>query len=266
LPRFQHLFPAYIIDLDGTVYLGNRLLPTARETINKLRRLERKIVFITNEASRTRAVIARNLTEMGIPTQPEEIINSSMVTVAYLQEHHPKAVLYVIGEPSLSLELLEAGFRISQDPQHIGVVVISSDHGFNYDKLKIAFDAIHCGASTIATNADRTCPLVDGGEEPDALPIIAAIETSSGHPLDVLVGKPSCFMAEAALRVSGVPANQCLLVGDNPETDIRMGKQAGMVTALVATGIRTKNKEAMLASQPDYQINQLDDLIPDFIE
>jgi arabinose operon protein AraL len=266
LPGIKKLFPAYIIDLDGTVYLGNRLLPTTRETISKLRSLDCKIVFITNEASKTRAVIAKNLTEMGIPTQPEDIINSSMVTAACLQEHYPKAVLYVIGEPSLSLELQEAGCRISQDPQQIGLVVISSDHGFNYDKLKIAFDAIQHGASIIATNADRTCPLVDGGEEPDALPIIAAIETSTGHALDVLVGKPSTYMAEAALRVVGVQADQCLLVGDNPETDIKMGNQAGMVTAWVSTGIRNNNKDITPTLQPDYQINQLADLIPDFVE
>lgn len=257
------LFPAYIIDLDGTVYLGDHLLPTVKDTISKLKNLNCKLVYITNEASRSRSTSADKLTALGIPTQADEIINSSLATINYLNHHYPRSGLFVIGEASLHEELQVAGYRLVADPQAIDVVVVSSDHNFNYSKLKNAFDAILAGAKFIATNADRTCPLDDGGEEPDALPIIAAIEACTQHTLDRMVGKPSTDMAEAALQQIGLPASSCLLVGDNLETDIQMGKKAGITTALVTTGVSRNRVEIPTSLQPDFILSQLSDLLPE---
>jgi HAD superfamily hydrolase (TIGR01457 family) len=257
------LFDVYVMDLDGTVYLGDQLLPAALETILALRKLEKRLIFITNEASRTRQTIIEKLAGLGIPTSMEEVINSSLVTVDYLKQNHPKASLFVIGEPPLCAELQQAGFRLVESHAEIDVVVVSTDKRFDYPKLRTAFKAIKRGAAFISTNADRTYPLVSGEEEPDAGAIIAAIEACTGHPLDVMVGKPSLFMAEAALKIAGVPAQDCLLVGDNLETDIRMGRDAGMQTALVTTGVSRADRLAESPLQPDYILNKLFDLLPE---
>jgi HAD superfamily hydrolase (TIGR01450 family) len=256
------LYTVYLFDLDGTLYLGDRLLPTVRETVLELMRLGQQLIFLTNDATHPRAHFARKLSRLGLPVAAEEIINSSYVMLAYLQQRLPGERLFVIGEPSLRHELRQAGFYLCDRPDHVAAVVVSTDFHFNYRKLKAAFDAIRSGALFVATNADRTYPLGDGGEEPDTGATIAAIETCTGHPLDVMVGKPSIYMAQIALRLAGVSPEHCLLVGDNLETDIRMGREAGMRTALVLTGV--SHAEHLPASdiQPDYVIRQLADLLP----
>lgn len=256
------LFEAYLIDLDGTLYLGENLLPTARETILELRRLGCRLIFLTNDATHPRAHFARKLTRLGIPAVKEEVINSSYAILDYLRQRLPRGGLFVIGEPSLQRELRSAGFLLCDEPGLVSAVIVSTDFHFNYRKLKIAFDAIRSGALFVATNADRTYPLGNGGEEPDTGATVAAIETCTAHPLDVMVGKPSLYMAQIALRLAGVSPEHCLLVGDNLETDIRMGQQAGMRTALVLTGV--SHVEHLPASdiQPDYVIRQLADLLP----
>jgi ribonucleotide monophosphatase NagD (HAD superfamily) len=134
------------------------------------------------------------------------------------------------------------------------------DRTFTYDKLNLAFQAVRKGARTIATNPDRTCP-VDGGEVPDAAGMIGAIEGVTGKKVDVIAGKPSLIMGEAAIRNLGLKPEECLMVGDRPETDILMGKQAGMRTALVMTGITKQEHLGALPVQPDMILNSIKDLI-----
>jgi arabinose operon protein AraL len=256
------LYAAYLMDLDGTVYLGDELLPTAGETILELRRLGRRFVFLTNDACHPRAHFARKLTRLGLPTSAEEVINSSYVMLAFLQGRLPGGRLFVIGEPSLRRQLRQAGFHLCDGPDHVTAVVASTDFHFNYRKLKIAFDAIRAGAIFLATNADRTYPLAPGIEEPDTGATIAAIEACTGHPLDKVVGKPSTFMVQVAVKLLDLPLEKCLLVGDNLETDIRMGRDAGLKTALALTGISRVEQLDGSHVQPDYVISQLSDLLP----
>lgn len=257
------LFDAYLFDLDGTIYLGGEnLLPGAVETLERLQALGRRVFFLTNDASQPRAVFAGRLQRLGIPAGPESIINASAALVELLCQRLPGGRLFVIGEEPLRAELEAAGFSLTEDPRQVQAVIASTDHGFDYRKLKLAFEALRGGALFFATNADRAVLLRDGTLEPDAGAIIAAIESCSGRRLDEMAGKPSARMAAAALRRLGLPPERCLLVGDNLETDIRMGANAGLPTALVLSGVSRPADLAHAPAQPTYVIDGLAELLP----
>jgi len=237
----MRLYDAYIFDLDGTVFLGDALLPTAGETLATLRDLGRRTVFLSNNPTRTRATYVAKLNRLGVPVTADDIIHSSLVMSSFLQRRMPGARLFVVGEEPLKTELQAAGFVLSEEPGEIDAVIASFDRTFEYRKLQIAFDAIRAGARFFATNGDRYCP-VPGGGEPDAAAMIAAIEACTNTPCEAIVGKPSIYTIEAILDRMGLTADRCIMTGDRLETDVQMALNAGMAGAVGMTGT-TDEKE-----------------------
>lgn len=260
-PRPTHLYDAYILDLDGTVYLGEALLPNAGRAITTLRRAGKRTVFLSNNPTHTRHEYSAKLTRLGLPTPPEDIINSSVVMVDFLQRTLPGAKVFVCGEQPLRDELCNAGLSLSDDPREIDAVIASFDRTFTYAKLQIAFDAIRAGARLFATNADRYCP-VPGGGQPDAAAIIAAIEACTNTRCEAMVGKPSIYMATAILNLLQLPPENCLMTGDRLETDVQMGLNAGMSAALTLTGATTWQDAQASPVRPHFILNDLGDLLP----
>jgi HAD superfamily hydrolase (TIGR01457 family) len=244
-------FLGYIFDLDGTIYLGEKLIPGAGETIEKLKSLSKKIIYLSNKPLQTREDYAAKLTRLGIPTRAEEVINSSLVMAHWLSREAPGTTIYVIGEIPLIQEMVRAGFRISEKGGEIRYVIASFDRTFDYRKLNIALQAIKKGAHFVATNPDRTCP-VEGGEIPDCAAMIGAVEGTTGKKVEAVVGKPSDIMIRVALDYMGLRSQDCILVGDRLETDMVMGKKAGMAAALVLTGVTTRESLKKSDIQPDY--------------
>jgi NagD protein len=244
-------YSGFLFDLDGTIYRGDKLIPGAREAIEKLKSLSKKIVFLSNKPLQTREDYAEKLTRLGIPTDPSEVINSSLVMTRWLSQRAPGAALFVIGEAPLLAEMVRAGFRLLEDPQEVQFVVASFDRTFDYKKLNIALQAIKRGARFVATNPDRTCP-VEGGEIPDCAAMIGAVEGATGKKVETIVGKPSQIMIQVALDAMELRPEECLLVGDRLETDIAMGKKARMATALVLTGVTTREGLERSNLQPDF--------------
>jgi arabinose operon protein AraL len=232
------VFKGFIFDLDGTVYLGDSLIPGAGKVIRHLREKSRKVVFLSNKPLQSRDEYAAKLTRLGIPTKPEDVINSTFVLIRYLRKTAPGARVFVIGEPPLIAELVTNGFLLTEDPGEIEYVIASFDRTFDYRKLLIAFQAIKRGARFNATNPDRTCPFPEG-ELPDCAGVIAALEAVTEKPVEVVMGKPSPITVKVVLEAMGLEAQDCILIGDRLETDIRMGLQSGMKTALVMTGVTT---------------------------
>ncbi|GAB4535954.1 MAG: HAD-IIA family hydrolase [Anaerolineales bacterium] len=255
----MNTYPAYIFDLDGTVYLGDALLPTAGETITRLRASGARTVFLSNNPTHSRADYAAKLTGLGLPTPETDIIHSSLVLCHILQARMPGARLFVIGEAPLCDELRRAGFSLCADAS-AQAVIASFDRTFDYRKLQIGFDALRAGARFFATNADRFCP-VPGGGQPDAAAIIAALEACSGRQVELIAGKPSAHMSAAILDLLGLPPEACLMIGDRLETDIRMGLEAGMHTALTLSGATPSEAVAGSPYRPTYVIRQLADLL-----
>jgi NagD protein len=254
------LFSAYIFDLDGTVYLGDALLPTAGETIQQLRRLGKRTVFLSNNPTKTRESQAAALTGLGLPTPPEDVLNSTLVMVDFLRRRMPGARLFVVGEPPLEQALRQAGFQLVDDAS-ADAVIASFDRTLVYRKLQIAFDAIRRGARFFATNGDRYCP-VPGGGEPDAAAVIAAIEACTDVKVEAIVGKPSAHMAEAVLGLLGLPPAECIMTGDRLETDVLMGLDAGMAAALTLTGATSAAQAAASPIRPTYVVRRLAELLP----
>ena len=257
----DQLYDAYIFDLDGTVYLGEKLLPTAGETIGRLRQMGKRTLFLSNNPTSTREAYAVKLTSLGLPTPAGDVVNSSYVMVDFLRQTMPQAHLFVVGESSLQDELASAGFELTEEINQIDAVIASFDRTFTYHKLQDAFDAIRAGARFLATNADRYCP-VPGGGEPDAAAIIAAIEACTDTQVEAVVGKPSAIMAEAILRLVDLPPERCIMTGDRLETDVLMGLNAGMSGALTLTGATDDVALAAASIKPTYVLRQLGDLIP----
>ena len=265
--RPDRLFDGYVFDLDGTLYLGQELLPGAARLVDALRRLERRILFLSNNPTKEPADYAAKLTALGIPADPAEVLNTVTTMTRWLLRHAPGATVFPIAEEPLVRALRSAGIRVSEDPAQIDVVIASYDRTFDYRKLQIAFDALwfHKRARLIATNPDRYCPFPGGRGEPDAAAIVAAIEACTGVRCERHVGKPDPFMIETALEALGLPAERCIMTGDRLYTDVRMALDAGMPAALVLTGETTRETLAAAAEgeRPHYVLERVDQLLPE---
>lgn len=240
------LYRGYAFDLDGTVYLGDALIPGADAAIRALRATGARVVFVTNKPLETSADYAAKLTRLGIPTDAADVISAIDALVLYLTSQHPDARLMAIAEPLLIAELRAAGFSVTEDPLATDVLVVSFDRTFDYAKLTRAYHAVRAGAVIVATNPDPYCPTPDGGL-PDCAAMLAAVEACTGATAEAIVGKPSIHMANALLARLGVPADEAAMVGDRLLTDIAMGLSAGMASVLVMSGATT---EQLLADSP----------------
>lgn len=260
----------FVFDLDGTVYLGEAALPGAVGTIADLRAQGCRILFITNKPLQPRTVYAEKLTKLGIPTHPDDIITSGYVLGFHLARHYPDLRYYVIGEQALLDELRGHGLTIVEEfadqnpkeviePHGVDAVVVAFDRTLDYRKLNTAYQALRQGARFFATNADKTCPMPGGGI-PDAGATIAALEHISGRKLELLAGKPSSLIMEVALARLELPPERCIMVGDRLETDMVMGRSAGMHTAVVLTGATSRAHLPRADVAPDFVLENIGEL------
>ena len=259
-----------IFDLDGTVYLGEEALPTAVEAIAALRAAGVRTLFVSNKPLNPRQTYADKLTRLGIPATPDDVITSGYVLARHLARVAPEQRLFVIGEPPLLAELRDRGLEviddIDQDPMQVidptGIdgVVVAFDRTIDYKKLNTAYQALRQGAHFYATNADKACPM-PGGFIPDAGATIAAVEHITGRKVELLAGKPSPLIVQVALERLRLSPEQCLMVGDRLETDIRMGQQAGMWTAVTLTGASSREEAERLTPPPNFIVENLGELV-----
>ncbi|MCD4549028.1 MULTISPECIES: HAD-IIA family hydrolase [unclassified Schaalia] len=260
------LYDAYIFDMDGTIYLGDDLLPGAKRLIEGLRELGRPVRFLSNNPTKDPELYVDKLKKLGIPTPINEIANTVVTTVRWLTAHHPNATVFPISEEPLKKALRDAGIKISENPQEIDIVIASYDRTFDYRKLQIAFDAIwyHKRAFLITTNPDRYCPFPGGRGEPDAAAIVGAITGCTGTTLTANMGKPEPIMLSAAIDGLNVDPARCIMVGDRLTTDIGMAIKTGMYSCLLLTGDSTLEEAEALdkSQQPTYVLDRIDHLIP----
>lgn len=260
-------YGAYVFDLDGTIYLGNQLLPTVSETIRRIHEAGVPVRYLSNNPTRDVGEYLDKLGRLGVPVEPGEVVNTLVSTTTWLLAHRPDAVVYPIGEAPLHRALAEAGIELSDDPSRIDIVLASYDRTFEYRKLQIAFDALrfHRRAVLMSTNPDRYCPFPGGRGEPDAASIVAAIEACTGVACERTFGKPSELMAQMVLQTVEAEPSDAVMIGDRLATDIAMGIAAGMDTALVLTGDSRREELDTLPTSlhPTYVLEQLADLLPE---
>ena len=267
--RPTRLYEAYVFDMDGTIYLGDELLPGAHRLVSELRRREVPVRFLSNNPTRDPEMYAAKLTALGLPTPVSDVANTVVTTVRWLLLHRPGAVVFPIAEDPLLRALAAAGIEMSDDPSRIDLVISSYDRSFDYRKLQIAFDAIwyHRRAELVETNPDRYCPFPGGRGEPDCAAITAAIEACTGTRKIASFGKPDPVMVEEALRGLDLAPADCLMVGDRLMTDVAMAVDAGMASCLVLTGDSTREEaEALpLDRRPTYVVSRVDELLPETV-
>ena len=191
-------YRGYIFDLDGTIYLGERTIPGAPETVHSLRKAGCRVTFISNKPLEPRERYAAKLTRLGIPTRPDDVINSSLVAAVHLSEEMPGARVFVIGEDTLKRALRDAGLRAAETPEETDIVLISLDRDLSYDKIHFAYRAAKQGARVMAPNPDLVCPMPDD-EIIDAGATIAVMEALLARPIDGVMGKPSPIIARAMM-------------------------------------------------------------------
>lgn len=222
----------FLLDMDGTFYLGNRLLPGSLSFMNYLAETGRDHLFLTNNSSRNSGYYAQKLTRLGWAAQPEEILTAGEATALYLKGEKAAARVYLLGTPDLESEFAAHGFVLTdQSPDY---VVLGFDMTLTYEKLVKACDFIRAGVPFIATHPDLNCP-TETGYIPDCGAMIALITASTGVSPKV-IGKPNREIIDAMFRKKPVAQSQVAMVGDRLYTDIVMGHNAGVKTILVLSG------------------------------
>lgn len=258
-------YDAYLFDLDGTIYLGDTLLPGVKQLLDSLRERGKTRIFLSNNPTKSPSMYMQKLTKLGIECDEHEIVNTIVSTVGWLQKNRPFARVFPISDEPLKEALKAASIQITEDPEQIDVVIASYDHGFDYRKLQIAFDALwqFGKAELITTNPDRYCPFPSGRGEPDAAAVVAALEAATGVSCSFNMGKPDQIMIEVALSRMGPGPHNALMVGDRLATDIQMAINAGIDSALVLTGDSQLSDLEQLEdiSKPTYVLQGLSSLL-----
>jgi arabinose operon protein AraL len=251
-----------LIDLDGTIWKGNELISHADKAVAYLRSLGKRIVFVSNRGNWSRRMCHERLGRFGIAAEEEDIILSSTVTAQFLRKHYPLCQVWTLGDEGLREELRHHQVPLAPAPEDADFLIITLHETMTYRDLDLAFRAVHHGARIIATNIDKTFPS-EHGNAIDVAGMVGAIEAAASRKVELVLGKPSCFMVETALRQLKVPPNRCLVIGDSVESDIRMGRMYGMKTALVLTGNTKRNElEAWREKErPDYVMDSIYDIV-----
>ncbi|WP_186575842.1 TIGR01457 family HAD-type hydrolase [Aquibacillus kalidii] len=246
-------YSGFLIDLDGTVYRGTEKIEEAITFVKELERRKLPYLFLTNNSTIHPSKVSEKLTKMGVPSTTEHVFTTSMATASFIAEQKPDASVYPIGEEGLTLALEECGLAIVESDADF--VVMGLDRAINYEKLAIGALNIRAGARFVATNGDIALP-TERGFLPGAGSLISVLSVTTGVK-PKFIGKPEPIIVEQALEVLGTPKEETLMVGDNYDTDILAGINAGIDSLLVHTGVTTKEHLLSKEIQPTYAINSL---------
>ena len=231
----------FALDMDGTVYLGERWIDGAPEFLRRIRETGRQFVFMTNNSSKNAAAYCQKLHRMGLDIGPEQLVTSGHATIAYLHKHHPGKRIFLLGNEALAQEFSESG--ILMDSDHPDLVVTAFDTSLDYAKLCKVCDHLRAGLPYIGTHPDLNCP-TETGFIPDIGAIHAFIEASTDRRPDKIIGKPNAEIVEYTLGITGSRAEETAMVGDRLYTDIAAGVNNGL------TGIFVLSGEAQLTDLP----------------
>ena len=249
----------FLLDMDGTFYLGGQLIEGSLAFIDKVRSTGRDFMFLTNNSSHNANFYVQKLAKMGLTIDRSRVMTSGEATCEILRERYPGKRAFLLGNEFLAEEFREFGVPV--DNENPEIVVIGFDTTLTYKKMQDVCDFVRAGLPYIATHPDFNCP-TETGFMPDIGAIMAFIEASTGRRPDLVVGKPNTGIVEAVLRRTGLKPGELAMVGDRLYTDIETGLRSGMLSILVMSGETT---EAMLAesqTKPDLKFGRLSDMIP----
>lgn len=254
-------FDALLIDLDGVVWRGDHAIPGAAETIASLRERGKRVVFVTNNASRSQRDYAMKLMRMLVPTEPGDVITSALAVVQHLRDLGLTRGdrVHVFGTDALAHALRAQGFVPTGEVSDVAALVVAWNPDMTFGDLAKAADTARAGVPFVGANRDATYP-VDQGLLPGSGAIVAAVETASGRRATI-VGKPEPLLFRLAMRRAGAAAERTLFVGDRADSDVAGARAAGIPVALVLTGVTTERDLASLEARPDWILESLADVL-----
>jgi len=239
---------AVILDMDGTFFLGDSLLPGALELLEWLDKNRIKFTFLTNNTSKGKPTYVKLLTGMGVHPEDARIYTAGDATISYLKSYYPGKQVFLVGTESLRSNFIEEGILlVDVDPD---VLVLGYDTELTYQKLVDFCLYLRQGLPYIATHPDVNCPSPIG-PLPDIGSFMALIQTSTGRTPDVVLGKPNPGIVQELAKGWGVEVGEMLMVGDRLYTDIALGSTAGVKTALVLSGETRREDVGNSIFQPD---------------
>ncbi|MCK4742114.1 MAG: HAD-IIA family hydrolase [Anaerolineales bacterium] len=246
----------YLLDMDGTIYLGNQLLPGSGEFIQLITERNIQYFLLTNNSSRSRSDYVAKLRNMGLEVTADRILTSGAATASLLAGRNEGVRIYLVGTPSLQAEFIDHGFELTDDDPDS--VVLGFDTTLTYEKLSRLCSLVREGTHYIATHPDLNCPTAEG-PIPDIGATIAFVEASTGRSPDEIIGKPFQPMLEVVLSRTDLSPSQICMVGDRLYTDIAMG-QHGLRTTLVLSGETQRADLAESPYKPDLVVSGIGEL------
>ena len=249
----------FMLDMDGTFYLGDRLLEGSLSFLQKLRETGRTALFVTNNSSKSGQVYVEKLRRMGVAEPFLNVLTSGQTAARYCMKTFPGKKAFVLGNEMYKAELRQLGLAMDdQDPDY---VLIAYDTTLDYAKMTAVCDFVRAGLPYIATHPDFNCP-TETGFAPDIGAIMAFIEASAGRRPDIILGKPYSGIVEDALSITGLHKSQLAMVGDRLYTDIATGVNFGMLSVLVLTGESTRQDVETSPVKPGLIFERLSDMNP----
>jgi len=261
MPKNLQSIQLFLLDMDGTFYLGDRLISGALEFMSFLTDQKIDYLFITNNSSKNASLYGKKIRYLGFNVPDEKIFTSGEATAIFIKKHFSDHRIFLVGTDALREEFLQAEIELTdKDPQ---AVVLGFDTTITYKKIWKICDLIRAGLPFIATHPDLNCP-TETGYMPDTGSFIALIEASTGRKPDVIVGKPNPFMVESVVSKTGVNVNRIAVIGDRLYTDIALG-QTGLTTILTLSGESTETDISSSPYQPDFVVRDLRELLEQII-
>jgi 4-nitrophenyl phosphatase len=253
----------FLLDLDGTVYNGEELVPGAAEFIGHLRENNLHYVFLTNNSSHSAIEYVTKITRLGIPATLDNVLTSGQATGVYLARKKPGGRVFVLGTQALQREFESYGLVPSNGRAdghgEIDFVVAGFDTELTYAKLRTACELVDRGIEYIATNPDLVCPVAGKRNIPDCGSICSMIEQATGKK-PYVIGKPRPEMAESLCSKFSVSPDHTAMIGDRLYTDIALGKNAQLLSIAVLTGETNREDIEISSIKPDYTFSSIDEL------
>jgi len=250
---------AFICDMDGVIYHGNRLLPGVFEFLDWLNSSNKDFVFLTNSSTRTPRELREKLLRLGLDVDEKHFYTSAIATATFLSQQCPGGSAFVIGDTGITNALYNAGF--SMNDENPDYVVVGESSNYNFEKLTHAVNLVRNGAKLIGTNPDLTGP-TETGIVPATGALIAPIELATGAKA-YFVGKPNPLMMRNALKRLGARREDTAIIGDRMDTDVLAGIEAEITTVLVLSGVTNRQDITRFAYHPNYILNGVGEIVPD---
>ncbi|MGI6776749.1 MAG: HAD-IIA family hydrolase [Acetivibrionales bacterium] len=245
---------AFALDMDGTIYMGERLFPFTRTFLERAQASGRKCFFLTNNSSKSSSAYLQKLNRLGIEATTEQIITSGHATVTLLKRHHPGKRVFLLGTDALREEFGQSGIIVDNEAPEVAVVAF--DTGLTYERLCGFCDCVRTGLPYIATHPDLNCP-TEHGFIPDTGAFMALIHASTGRNPDAIAGKPHRPIVDEVLVRTGFVEGEIAMIGDRLYTDIKTGLLHGLLSILVLSGETNADMLAHSDVKPDLVFESL---------